>query len=76
MHGRTWKGTRQGTKENEGGVKVNVRVFALNTKEGVEAPDTMTSTLLIHYTIARVLFDSWANQSFIDLKLKNLLNLP
>ncbi|XP_076894031.1 uncharacterized protein LOC143546206 [Bidens hawaiensis] len=61
-----------GTK-NEGR-KGNARVFVLNTEKAAEMPEVITGTFLVNNVYSRVLFDSGANQSFIDKKFCSLLN--
>ncbi|KAI3695449.1 hypothetical protein L1987_78446 [Smallanthus sonchifolius] len=56
------------------GVKKNARVFVLNTHEAAGMPDVITGTFLVDDIYARVLFDSGANQSFIDHRFCRLLN--
>ncbi|XP_076920651.1 uncharacterized protein LOC143581853 [Bidens hawaiensis] len=48
----------------------------LNTQKAGELPDVITGTFPINNVYARVLFDSGANQSFIDYKFCSLLNEP
>ena len=64
-----------GTK-NDQPVKKNVRAFVLNAQEAVQQPDVITGTFLINNAYTKVLFDSGANQSFIDLKFCSMLNKP
>ncbi|XP_076951424.1 uncharacterized protein LOC143624762 [Bidens hawaiensis] len=54
----------------------NARAFMLNTQKAGELPDVITGTFPINNVYARVLFDSGANQRFIDYKFCNLLNEP
>ncbi|XP_076940978.1 uncharacterized protein LOC143610358 [Bidens hawaiensis] len=54
----------------------NARAFMLNTQKAGELPDVITGTFPINNVYARVLFDSGANQSFIDYKFCSLLNEP
>ncbi|XP_076938788.1 uncharacterized protein LOC143607116 [Bidens hawaiensis] len=54
----------------------NARSFMLNTQKAGELPDVITGTFPINNVYARVLFDSRANQSFIDYKFCSLLNEP
>ncbi|XP_076953963.1 uncharacterized protein LOC143628201 [Bidens hawaiensis] len=48
----------------------------LNTQKAGELPDVITGTFLINNVYAIVLFDSGANQRFIDYNFCNLLNEP
>ncbi|XP_076902918.1 uncharacterized protein LOC143557825 [Bidens hawaiensis] len=63
-----------GAKNN--GRKGNARAFMLNTQKAGELPDVITGTFPINNVYARVLFDSGANQGFIDYKFCSLLNEP
>ncbi|KAI3818331.1 hypothetical protein L1987_12135 [Smallanthus sonchifolius] len=56
------------------GVKKNARAFFLNTHEVAGMPDVITCTFLVNDIYARILFDSGANQSFIENRLCRLLN--
>ncbi|XP_076921277.1 uncharacterized protein LOC143582642 [Bidens hawaiensis] len=56
--------------------KGNARVFTLDTQRAADIPDVITGTFPIKNIYARVLFDSGANQSFIDHKFCRLLNTP
>ncbi|KAK1419615.1 hypothetical protein QVD17_28835 [Tagetes erecta] len=57
-------------------VKRTARAFVLNTREAAEIPDVVTGTHLVNNLYAKVLFDSGANQSFIDYKFCEQLNEP
>ncbi|XP_076938849.1 uncharacterized protein LOC143607199 [Bidens hawaiensis] len=56
--------------------KRNAQFFMLDTQKAAEIPDVITGTFPINNVYARVLFDSGANQSFINHKFYNLLNEP
>ncbi|XP_076910387.1 uncharacterized protein LOC143568006 [Bidens hawaiensis] len=58
------------------GRKGNARVFMLDTQKAMEIPDVITGTFPVNNVYARVLYDSCANQSFIDYKLCSILNEP
>ncbi|XP_076947762.1 uncharacterized protein LOC143619802 [Bidens hawaiensis] len=58
------------------GRKGNAHAFMLNTQKAGELPNVITGTFLINNVYARVLFDSGANQSFVDYKFCDLLNEP
>ncbi|XP_076942318.1 uncharacterized protein LOC143612150 [Bidens hawaiensis] len=58
------------------GRKGNALVFMLDTQKAADIPDVIIGTFLINNVYARVLFDSGANQSFIDHKFCSLLNTP
>ncbi|KAJ0743435.1 putative aspartic peptidase domain superfamily, DNA/RNA polymerase superfamily [Helianthus annuus] len=55
---------------------MNARVFQMNAREAVNDENVITGTFLINNNYARVLFDSGADKSFVDLKFCKLLNLP
>ncbi|XP_076934328.1 uncharacterized protein LOC143600560 [Bidens hawaiensis] len=65
-----------GTKTGGGARKGHARAFVLNTSEAAEIPNVITGTFPVNNTYARVLFNSDANQSFIDYKFSSLLNKP
>ncbi|XP_076949765.1 uncharacterized protein LOC143622532 [Bidens hawaiensis] len=69
-------GGASGSGARNKGRKGNARAFMLNTQKAGELPDVITGTFPINNAYARVLFDSGANQSFIDYKFYNLLNKP
>ncbi|XP_076930035.1 uncharacterized protein LOC143594660 [Bidens hawaiensis] len=58
------------------GRKGNARVFMLDTQKAADIPDVITGMFLINNVYSRVLFDSGANQSFIDYKFCSLLDAP
>ncbi|KAI3783390.1 hypothetical protein L1987_42470 [Smallanthus sonchifolius] len=58
----------------EDGVNKNEQAFVLHTHEAAGMPDVITGTFLVNEFYARVLFDSGANQSFIDHRFCRLLN--
>ncbi|KAK1410455.1 hypothetical protein QVD17_36992 [Tagetes erecta] len=66
----------KGVTKGDGGAKKNVRAFVLNSQEAADIPDVVTGTFLVNNIYAKVLFDSGANQSFIDYKFCKLLNIP
>ncbi|KAJ0483882.1 putative transcription factor interactor and regulator CCHC(Zn) family [Helianthus annuus] len=53
-------------KAAEGATKKNARAFQLTTQEAELIPDVIAGTFLVHNIYAKVLFDSGANQSFIN----------
>ncbi|KAF5781040.1 putative transcription factor interactor and regulator CCHC(Zn) family [Helianthus annuus] len=63
-------------KPAEGTTKKNARAFQLTTQEADLIPDVITGTFLVHNIYAKVLFDSGANQSFINTSFCQALNLP
>ncbi|KAJ0776952.1 putative transcription factor interactor and regulator CCHC(Zn) family [Helianthus annuus] len=63
-------------KQAEGATKKNARAFQLTTQEAELIPDVIAGTFLVHNVYAKVLFDSGANQSFINTSFCQALNLP
>ncbi|KAF5803922.1 putative transcription factor interactor and regulator CCHC(Zn) family [Helianthus annuus] len=63
-------------KTADGITKKNARAFQLTTQEAELIPDVIASTFLVHNVYAKVLFDSGANQSFINTSFCQALNLP
>ncbi|KAJ0902482.1 putative nucleotidyltransferase, Ribonuclease H [Helianthus annuus] len=63
-------------KAAEGTTKKNVRAFQLTTQEAELIPDVIAGTFLVHNVYAKVLFDSGANQSFINTSFCQALKLP
>ncbi|XP_076922703.1 uncharacterized protein LOC143584562 [Bidens hawaiensis] len=68
-------GGASGSGSRNDGKRGNARAFMLNTQKAGELPDVITSMFPINNVYARV-FDSGANQSFIDYNFCNLLNEP
>ncbi|KAJ0939719.1 putative transcription factor interactor and regulator CCHC(Zn) family [Helianthus annuus] len=54
----------------------NARAFVLSVEEAKMIPDVIAGTFLVNDVFAKVLFDSGANQSFIDTSFCKLLNQP
>ncbi|KAF5798016.1 putative nucleotidyltransferase, Ribonuclease H [Helianthus annuus] len=52
----------------------NARAFVLTTEEARMIPDVIAGTFLVNDIFAKVLFDSGANQSFINTSFCKLLN--
>ncbi|KAM0069697.1 putative nucleotidyltransferase, Ribonuclease H [Helianthus debilis subsp. tardiflorus] len=63
-------------KQADGATKKNARAFQLTTQEAELIPDVIAGTFLVHDVFAKVLFDSGANQSFINTSFCQALNLP
>ncbi|KAJ0766182.1 putative nucleotidyltransferase, Ribonuclease H [Helianthus annuus] len=63
-------------KPAEGTTKKNARAFQLTTQEADLIPDVIAGTFLVHNVYAKVLFDSGANQSFINTSFCQALKLP
>ncbi|KAJ0588116.1 putative transcription factor interactor and regulator CCHC(Zn) family [Helianthus annuus] len=63
-------------KPAEGTTKNNARAFQLTTQEAELISDVIAGTFLVHDVYAKVLFDSGANQSFINTSFCQALNLP
>ena len=54
----------------------NARAFVLKPKDADQLPDVVSGTFLVNNILAKVLFDTGANQSYIDYKFCALLNEP
>ncbi|KAJ0604091.1 putative transcription factor interactor and regulator CCHC(Zn) family [Helianthus annuus] len=63
-------------KPADGTTKKNARAFQLTTQEAELIPDVIAGTFLVHDVYAKVLFDSGANQSFINTSFCQAFNLP
>ncbi|KAF5808599.1 putative nucleotidyltransferase, Ribonuclease H [Helianthus annuus] len=63
-------------KKPEEAKKTNARVFRMDAKEAVLDDNVITGTFLVNDIFARVLFDSGADESFVDHKFCKLLNMP
>ncbi|KAJ0536228.1 putative RNA helicase transcription factor interactor and regulator CCHC(Zn) family [Helianthus annuus] len=61
-------------KPAEGATKRNARAFQLTTQEAELIPDVIAGTFLVHNVFAKVLFDSGANQSFINTLFCQILS--
>ncbi|XP_022030777.1 uncharacterized protein LOC110931699 [Helianthus annuus] len=67
---------RKNAKKPDEAKKGNARAFQMNVRQAVNDDNVITCTFLINDVYARVLFDSGADKSFVDLKFSKLLNLP
>ena len=54
----------------------NARAFVLTAEEVKMIPDVIAGTFLVNDVFAKVLIDSGANQSFINISFCKLLNQP
>ncbi|MFS7987804.1 putative nucleotidyltransferase, Ribonuclease H [Helianthus anomalus] len=70
------KPTDNRAKTTDGTIKKNARAFQLTTQEAELIPDVIAGTFLVHDVFAKVLFDSGANQSFINTSFCQPLKLP
>ncbi|GJV83482.1 putative reverse transcriptase domain-containing protein [Tanacetum coccineum] len=52
------------------------RAYLLRDKNAYRDPNVVTSTFLLNQHLARVLFDSRADKSFISISLASMLNIP
>ncbi|GKF03839.1 reverse transcriptase domain-containing protein [Tanacetum coccineum] len=52
------------------------RAYLLRDKNAHRNPNVVTGTFLLNQHLARVLFDSGANKSFISISLASMLNIP
>ncbi|XP_076923201.1 uncharacterized protein LOC143585268 [Bidens hawaiensis] len=62
--------------KNTDGPKRNARAFQLTAQEAAMIPDVIAGTFFINDVYAEVLFDSGANQSFINKNFCQALNQP
>ncbi|GKB42687.1 putative reverse transcriptase domain-containing protein [Tanacetum coccineum] len=52
------------------------RAYLLRDKNAYQDPNVITGTFLLNQHLARVLFDSGADKSFISISLASMLNIP
>ncbi|GJS59211.1 reverse transcriptase domain-containing protein [Tanacetum coccineum] len=52
------------------------RAYLLRDKNAHQDPNVVTGTFLLNQHLARVLFDSGANKSFVSISLAFMLNIP
>ncbi|GJX19172.1 reverse transcriptase domain-containing protein [Tanacetum coccineum] len=52
------------------------RAYLLRDKNAHRDPNVVTGTFLLNQHLARVLFDSGANKSFVSISLASMLNIP
>ncbi|GJX99716.1 putative reverse transcriptase domain-containing protein [Tanacetum coccineum] len=52
------------------------RAYMLRDKNVHQDPNVVTGTFLLNQHLARVLFDSGANKSFVSISLASMLNIP
>ncbi|GJX61142.1 putative reverse transcriptase domain-containing protein [Tanacetum coccineum] len=52
------------------------RAYLLRDKNAHRDPNVVTGTFLLNQYLARVLFDSGANKSFVSISLASILNIP
>ncbi|GJS56713.1 putative reverse transcriptase domain-containing protein [Tanacetum coccineum] len=52
------------------------RAYLLKDKNAHQDPNVVTGTFLLNQHLARVLFDSGANKSFVSISLASMLNIP
>ncbi|GKE39744.1 putative reverse transcriptase domain-containing protein [Tanacetum coccineum] len=71
----TWWVTIPGTcpKANN---NANGRAYLLRDKNAHQDPNVVTGTFLLNQHLARVLFDSGADKSFVSISLASMLNIP
>ncbi|GJS76637.1 putative reverse transcriptase domain-containing protein [Tanacetum coccineum] len=63
----------QGLKANS---SAHGRAYMLRNKNAYQDPNVVTGTFLLNQHLARVLFDSGADKSFISISLAFMLNIP
>nr|GEV90648.1 hypothetical protein [Tanacetum cinerariifolium] len=52
------------------------RAYLLRNKNAHRDPNVITGTFLLNHHLARVLFDSGADKSFVSISLASMLNIP
>ncbi|GJV74527.1 putative reverse transcriptase domain-containing protein [Tanacetum coccineum] len=52
------------------------RAYLLREKNAYQDPNIVTGTFLLNQHLARVLFDSGADKSFVSISLASMLNIP
>jgi len=55
--------------------RAKARAFHMTTDEAVNSPDVMMGTFLVNASLARVLFDSGTNRSFVSPNFARSLHL-
>ncbi|GJX93807.1 reverse transcriptase domain-containing protein [Tanacetum coccineum] len=65
--------TNQCRKTN---INAQGRAYMLRDKNAHQDPNMVTSTFLLNQHLAKVLFDSGADRSFISISLASMLNIP
>ncbi|GKC43778.1 reverse transcriptase domain-containing protein, partial [Tanacetum coccineum] len=65
--------TNQCRKTN---INAQGRAYMLRNKNAHQDPNVVTGTFLLNQHLARVLFDSGADKSFISISLASMLNIP
>ncbi|GJX93835.1 reverse transcriptase domain-containing protein [Tanacetum coccineum] len=63
----------QGLKANN---NAHRRAYLLREKNAYQDPNVVTGTFLLNQHLARVLFDSGADKSFVSISLASMLNIP
>nr|GEV10802.1 reverse transcriptase domain-containing protein [Tanacetum cinerariifolium] len=70
--GKKWHFKSQCPKANN---NAHRRAYLLRDKKAHQDPNVVTSTFLLNQHLARVLFDSGANKSFVSISLASMLNI-
>ncbi|GKC75303.1 putative reverse transcriptase domain-containing protein [Tanacetum coccineum] len=52
------------------------RAYLLRDKNAYQDPSVITGTFFLNQHLARVLFDSGADKSFVSISLASMLNIP
>ena len=55
--------------------KGRARAFQMSAEEAVEAPDVVAGTFFVNSVLARILFDTGANRSFVSPHFSHLLHV-
>ncbi|GJZ69228.1 reverse transcriptase domain-containing protein [Tanacetum coccineum] len=71
--GEKWHYTNQCRKTN---INAQGRAYMLRDKNAHQDPNVVTGTFLLNQPLAKVLFDSGANKSFVSISLASKLNSP
>ncbi|GJZ80100.1 reverse transcriptase domain-containing protein [Tanacetum coccineum] len=71
--GEKWHYNYQYSKANN---SAHGRAYLLRDKNAHRDPNVVTGTFLLNQHLARVLFDSGADKSFVSISLASMLNIP
>nr|GEX90269.1 reverse transcriptase domain-containing protein [Tanacetum cinerariifolium] len=56
-------------------INANGRIYQLRDKNAHQDPNVVTGTFLLNYRLARTLFDSGADRSFVSISFASILNI-
>nr|GEZ26158.1 putative reverse transcriptase domain-containing protein [Tanacetum cinerariifolium] len=57
-------------------INANGRTYLLRDKNAYQDPNVVTGTILLNHRLARTLFDSGADRSFVSISFASMLNIP